>query len=136
GPAAAPAALASHSSTCKTRTGTPPAPGRPPCAGSGAAPSGQRSRRPPLPPHRVLHPEGDAALEDITLHRQLSVLAAQPGQLRPLILIQRAAAIAAAALVSVHPVAQGTWVDPQIPGHLRDRPTGLPHQPDRALPEI
>src|SRR5262249_62248229 len=60
----------------------------------------------------------------------------QPRQLRPLILAQHPAAIAAAALVGVHPVAQGARVDSQIPGHLRDRLPGLPDQPDRALPEI
>ena len=52
---------------------TPPAPGRPPRPGR-HQPSGQRSKRPPLPPHRVPHPKGHAAFEDITLHRQLSVL--------------------------------------------------------------
>src|SRR5262249_33858837 len=77
-----------------------------------------------------------AALEHITFHRQLSVLLAQPGQLRPLTLAQRTAPIAAAARISVHPVAQGARVDAQIPGHLRDRLPGLPDQPDRALPEI
>ena len=47
---------------CKTRTGTRPVPGSSPHAGSGAHPSGRRSRRPPLPPHRVLDPEGHTAL--------------------------------------------------------------------------
>src|SRR5215471_4569305 len=104
----------SRPAICRTRTGTLPAPGSSPHAGSGAVPSGWRSRRPPLPPHRVLDPEGDRAFEHVTLHRQLGVLLAQPGQLRPLILIQRARPITAAALVGVHPVAQGAWVDPQI----------------------
>src|SRR5690348_4039271 len=116
-------------------TGTPPAPGKPPPPGC-HQPSGQRSKRPPLPPHRVLHPEGHAAFEHITLHRQLSVLLTQPGQLRPLILTQRAVTLAAAALVGIHPVAQGALIDPQIPGHLRDRLTRLPDQPHRALPEV
>jgi hypothetical protein len=40
-----------------------------------------------------------------------------------------------APLVGVHPIALGARVDPQIPGDLRDRLTGLPDQPDRALPE-
>ena len=57
-------------------------------------------------------------------------------QLRPLILTQRPAPIAAAPLVGIHSVAQGARVDPQIPGDLRDRLTGLPDQPDPALPEI
>src|SRR4029077_20691296 len=100
-----PVALAPGLSTCKTRTGTLPAPGTTPRAGSGAAPSGRRSKRPPLPPHRVLHPEGHAAFEDITFHRQLGVLLAQPGQLRPLILTQRAVTLTAAPLVGIHPVA-------------------------------
>ena len=38
--------------------------------------------------------------------------------------------------VQHHPVAQGPLVDAQLPGHLRDRPAGLPDNPDRALPEI
>jgi hypothetical protein len=42
----------------------------------------------------------------------------------------------AAARVSVHPVAQGYRVDPQVPGYLRDRLAGLADQPDGALPEI
>src|SRR6266581_3487118 len=100
----------SRPAICRTRTGTPPAPGSSPRAGSGAAPSGRRSRRPPLPPHRVLHPKGHAALEDITFHRQLSVLAAQPGQLRPLIFTERAVT-AAAAGIGVDPVAHGARVD-------------------------
>src|SRR6516225_8686290 len=47
-------------------------------------------------------------------------------QLRPLILIQRPGAIPAAALVRVDPVAQGAFVDAQVPGDLRDRLPGLP----------
>jgi hypothetical protein len=61
---------------------------------------------------------------------------AQPGQLRPLILIQRAAPIAAAALVGVHPVPERPGVDPQVPGYLSYWLAGLADQPDRALPEI
>src|SRR5581483_6225555 len=99
-----PAALAWHLSTCRTRSVIPPAPGKTVRTGSAAHPSGRRSRRPPLPPHRVLHPEGHAALEDITLHRQLGVFPPQPGQLRPLVLIQRAVAFTAAPLVGVHPI--------------------------------
>src|SRR4051812_30694673 len=34
------------------------------------------------------------------------------------------------------PVAQGALVDPQLPGHLRDRLAGLEHQPDRTLLEV
>src|SRR5262249_3898739 len=118
------------------RTGTRPAPGRLPRTGSGAGPSGRRSGRPPLPPHRVLDPEGHTALEDITLHRQLGVLLAEPGQLGPLILAQRAAPVAAAALVRVHPIPQRALIDAQVLGDLRDRPAGLADQPDRALLEV
>src|ERR1700728_229721 len=71
-----------------------------------------------------------------SLHRQLSVLAAQPRQLRSLILIQRPLALAAAALVSVDPVAERAFLDAQIPGHPRDRLAGLPTQPHHALPEV
>src|SRR5262249_48867945 len=56
------------------------------------------------------HPEGHAALEDITLHRPLGVLPPQPGQLRPLILTQRPVTLAPAAGISIHPVAQGARV--------------------------
>ena len=52
-------------------------------------PCGRRSVRLPLPPHRVLHPQGHAAFQDIRFHRQLSVLPPQPRQLRPLVLILR-----------------------------------------------
>ena len=62
---------------------TSAAPGRPLQRGHGAGPSERRSRRPPLPSHRVLDSEGGAALEDITFHRQLGVLAAQPGPAPP-----------------------------------------------------
>ena len=34
------------------------------------------------------------------------------------------------------PVAQRALVDPQLPGHLRDRLPGLPHHPHRALLEV
>src|SRR6185436_7701800 len=135
-PAGRLAASARRFSTCRTRTWILPGPGTPPRAGSDARPSGRRSGRPPLPPHRVLDPEGHAALEHITLHRQLGVLLAQPGQLRPLILRQGPVRIAAAPLIRVHPVPQGPLVDPEIPGDLRDRLAGLPDQPDRALPEV
>jgi Replication initiator protein, pSAM2 len=33
-------------------------------------------------------------------------------------------------------LAQRALVDPEIPGHLRDRLAGLPHQPNSALPEV
>src|SRR5512142_1434769 len=81
-------------------------------------------------------PEGHTALEDIALHRQLGVLLPQPDQLRPLVLTQRPIRLPAAAPVSIDPVAQGALVDPQVPGHLRDRLARLPDQPHRALPEV
>src|SRR5262249_60603617 len=118
--AAPPAAAARHLHACRTRTGTPPAPGRPARPEYHARPSGRRSARPPLPPHRVLDPEGDRALEHITLHRQLGVLLPQPGQLGPLILAQRPVRLAAAALIRVHPVPQSALVDPEVLGDLRD----------------
>src|SRR3954454_15432813 len=34
------------------------------------------------------------------------------------------------------PVAQGALVDPQLPGHLRDRLAGLEHQPDHTGLEV
>jgi hypothetical protein len=60
------------------------------------------------------------------------VLLPQPGHPGPLILAQRAVPVPAAAPVRVHPVPQGAFVDPQVPGHLRDRAAGLPDQPHRA----
>src|SRR5262249_29446845 len=70
------------------------------------------------------------------LHRQLGVLLAQPGQLRALILAQHPVLAVPAALISINPVTQGSFVDTQIPGHLRDRLARLPAQPHRALPEV
>jgi len=81
-------------------------------------------------------PEGDRAFEHITLHRQLSVLLTQPRQLRALVLAQRAVPLTPPAPVQHHPVTQGSLVNAQVPGHLRDRLAGLPDNPDRALPEI
>ena len=34
------------------------------------------------------------------------------------------------------PFPQGPLVDPQVPGDLRDRLPGLPHDPNRTLPEL
>jgi hypothetical protein len=59
-----------------------------------------------------LSPEGHAAFEDIALHRQLSVLPTQPGQLRPLIGTQRPVTLTTAALIGVHPVPERALVDP------------------------
>src|SRR6266542_2373087 len=86
--------------------------------------------------HRVLNPEGHAALEHVTPHPQLGVLPAQPNQLGPLVLTQPAAVLATAAPVSVDPVPERPIVDTQLPGHLRDRLTRLPDQPNRALLEV
>src|SRR6266498_951218 len=77
--------------------------------------------RPRLPAaHRVGNPEGHAALEHITPHRQLRVLLAQPRQLRALALAQLPVPALPAAPVSTGPVPQGPRVHPQVPGHLRD----------------
>jgi Phage integrase family len=85
---------------------------------------------------RFRHDHAKCPSSENTLHRQLGILLAQPDQLRPLILTQRAVTFAATATVGLHPVPQGPGVDPQIPGHLRDRLTGLPDQPHRALSEV
>src|SRR5712692_1288899 len=93
--------------------------------------------RPRLPAaHRVGNPEGHAALEHITPHRQLRVLLAQPRQLRALALAQLPVPALPAAPVSIDPVSQGPRVHPQVPGHLRDRLARLADQPHRALPEV
>ena len=44
--------------------------------------------------------------------------------------------LAPGALVLVHPVTQGPFVDPQVPGHLRDRLAGLPNDTHRTLAEL
>src|SRR6266704_6372451 len=94
-------------STCATRTATRPARGTTPPAGCRGPPSGKRRTRPRLPAaHRVLDPEGRAALEHITPHPQLRHLAAQPRQLGPLALIQLAAPAVPAPPVQRDPVAQ------------------------------
>ena len=59
----------------------------------------------------------------------------QPLQLGPLVLAQRRVAVLPAASLPSAPVTQRALVDPQLPGHLRDRLAGLEHQPHRALPE-
>src|SRR6185437_15075534 len=41
-----------------------------------------------------------------------------------------------AAPVGGHPVPQGALVDPEVPGHLRDRLTRFTDQPHRAFPEV
>src|SRR5436190_22773110 len=93
--------------------------------------------RPRLPAaHRVLNPEGHAALEHVAPHGKLGVLTAQPDQPGPLVLIQPAIAALALPTVPGHPVLQRARVNPQVPGHLRDRLARLPDQPDRAFPEI
>jgi hypothetical protein len=88
--------------TCETTPATPPAPGTTPRAGCHAGPSGGRSARPGAPPHRFLDSKGSRALEHIALHRELRVLLAQPVQLVPFTLAQRAFAIARTP-VQVHP---------------------------------
>ena len=56
-------------------------------------------------------------------------------QLGPLVLAQPTVTTRAR-LSLAHPVRQRARVDPQLPGHLRDRLAGLPHNPNRALPEL
>src|SRR4029077_16677555 len=111
------------------------APDTTPPLGHRARPSGQRSARPGSPPHRFLDPEGSRALEHITLHRQLGVLLAQPVQLVALVLAQRAFTTPSTP-VQVHPSTQRALVQPQLPGHLRDRLARLPDDPHRAFPEL
>src|SRR2546421_6596305 len=92
--------------------------------------------RPRLPAHRILNPEGHAAFEHVAPHGKLGVLLTQPGQLGPLILAQLPVTALPAAPVSVHPVAQRPLLDPELPGHPRDRLAGLPDPPHPAPPEV
>jgi hypothetical protein len=69
------------------------------------------------------------ALDHGALHGQLGVLPAQLHQLGVLVLAQLAPPAVAAAPVSIDPVAQRALADSEVPGHLRDRPAGLPDQP-------
>jgi hypothetical protein len=87
-----------------------------------------------VPPHRILDPQGRAALEDIAAHPQLGVLLAQPSQLHPLVLTERALTVPPPILGA--PIAQRALIDPELSGHLRDRLTGLAHQPHRTLLEV
>src|SRR3954452_17380295 len=80
-------------------------------------------------------PRGPRALEHITLHPQLDHLATQPFQLGPLVRIQGAVLLPGPPLPGA-PVAQRALVDAQIPGHLRDRLTGINDQLHRALLEV
>jgi len=66
-------------------------------------------------------------------YRQLGILPPQPHQLGPLIPAQLPVPGVPPPPVRIHPVAQRALVDTQLPGHLRDRLTGLPDQPHRAL---
>src|SRR3979411_144417 len=129
------AATDHRAATCKTTPARPPPPGRTPRAGCRLRPSERRSERPGSPPHRLLDPEGSGALEHITLHRQLRVLLTQPAELVALALAQRAIALTGAP-VQVHPPAQRALVQPELPSHPRDRPAGLPDNPNRTLPEL
>src|SRR5205823_3210619 len=81
-------------------------------------------------------PQGDRALEDIALHRQLRVLPPQPDKLGPLALAQPAVATLPGPSINRGPAPQSGLVDPQLPGHLRDRLACLPHDPHRASPEL
>ena len=72
----------------------------------------------------------------VVFHGQLGVLPAQPHQLGAPVLAQLPLPAVAAAPVSIDPVAQCALVDSEVPGHVRDRPAGLPDQPHRVLPEV
>jgi hypothetical protein len=54
-----------------------------------------------------------AHLEDIALHPQFGVLRPQPSQLGPLVTIHTRT-LPASDLVLLHPVSQGSRVDPQV----------------------
>lgn len=70
--------------------------------------------------------------------RQLGVLPPQPRELGALGLTQLFAGtgLTAGGPILGHPVAQRPIVDTQLTGDLRDRLTGLPHDPDRTSPEL
>src|SRR4051794_2264423 len=59
-----------------------------------------------------------------------------PHQLGALVLAQRRVAVLPPAALAGAPVAQRALVDPQIPGHLRDRLAGLEHQLHRTVLEV
>ena len=99
-PGAPPAASSHRPATCKTTTGTPPAPGTTPHAGYRAHALWAAIKRPRLPAHRIVYPEGHRAFEHVAPHSELGVLLTQPGQLGPLILAQRPVPLTAAAPVS------------------------------------
>src|SRR4051812_40740579 len=60
----------------------------------------------------------------------------QPHQLGALVLAQRRVAVLPPAALAGAPVAQRALVDPQLPGHLRDRLAGLEHQLHRTVLEV
>src|SRR5215470_7951798 len=115
--------------------GRPPTRGRTPRAESRVQPSEQRSTRPGSPPHRLLDPEGNRALEHITLHHQLGILPTQPNQLRTLTFTQPVPARTSPPLQR-HPPTQRALTHTQIPSHLRNRLARLPDNPNRTLLEL
>ena len=69
------------------------------------------------------------------LHPQLGVLAAQPGQLSPIVAAQTLC-LTSLDLILLHPVTQGLLTDPQVTSHPGDRFPRLSHDPDRSLAEL
>ena len=121
--------------TCPTTPATPPAPGRRRpgarrgCSAGRAMNTGQA--------HRVAsfaHPTTQR-LSTPALHPQLGVLAAQPGQLSPIIAAQ-GLSLTSIDRVLLHPVTQGLLPNPQLTGDLGDRLARLPHDLDRSLAEL
>jgi hypothetical protein len=83
---------------------------------------------------QVLH-NTESAIRQYDLRGRAIALGWAVGQIT-VIDTQRPVPLPAAAPVGVHPVPQGPLVDPQVPGHLRDRLARLPDQPHRALLEV
>src|SRR5680860_590392 len=86
-------------------------------------------------PRRLLHPQDHGALEDIALHPQLGVLAAQPLQLLDVRDGQPVGALTLGTILGT-PVPQRALVDPEIAGDLRNRFPGLPDDPHSPLTKL
>ncbi len=75
-------------------------------------------------------------LEDLVGLTQVLDLAAQPGELLTLDGRQSVVARAGVGFGLAHPQPQRFLVDAEILRDLRDRTTGLEHEPDRALAQL